>query len=51
MPKAFSGRGLGFFKLERKGERVTDSTVEPFETLVTIVLIEATLPEPLRMPA
>lgn len=40
-------------RLERSGERVTDSSVEPFDTLVTVVLIEATLPAvpaPLRIP-
>lgn len=53
MPSVGSGRGRGFLRLERSGERVTDSNVEPFETLVTVVLIEATLPAvpaPLRMP-
>lgn len=35
----------GFFRLERSGDRVTEpSSVEPFETLVSVVFIEATLP-------
>lgn len=53
MPSVGSGLGRGFFKLERNGERVTESSVEPFETLVTVVLMEATLPAvpaPFLMP-
>lgn len=38
---------LGFFKLERNGERVTEpSNVEPFDTLVTVVFIDTMLPWP-----
>lgn len=38
-------RTLGFFKLDRNGDRVTEpSRVDPFETLVSVVFIEATLP-------
>lgn len=52
MPKVLSPRGLGFLRLDLSGERVKDSTVEePLDTLVTIVLMDATLPEPLRIPA
>lgn len=53
MPNVGSGRGLGFFRLERSGDRVTESKVEPLDTLVTVVLMEATLPAvpaPFRMP-
>lgn len=41
-----SGRAeRGFFKLERSGDRVTEpSSVEPFDTDVRVVFIEATLP-------
>lgn len=49
MPNAGSRGGRGFFRLERSGERVNDSTVEPFDTLVIVVDIDATLP-PLRIP-
>lgn len=37
--------GFGFFKLERSGDRVTEpSTVDPFDTLVSVVFIDAMLP-------
>lgn len=43
MPKP--SRTLGFLRLERSGDFVIDpSIVEPFETLVRVVFIEATLP-------
>lgn len=36
---------MGFFKLDRNGDRVTEpSRVDPFDTLVSVVFIEATLP-------
>lgn len=38
-------RTLGFFKLDLNGDRVTEpSRVDPFDTLVRVVFIEATLP-------
>lgn len=38
-------RERGFFKLERNGDRVREpSNVEPFDTLVTVVFIDTTLP-------
>lgn len=37
--------GLGFFKLDLNGDRVTEpSSVEPFDTLVTVVFIDTILP-------
>lgn len=48
MPKPDASRFRGFFKLERSGDLVTDpSSVDPFETLVTVVFIDITLPWPL----
>lgn len=43
---------FGFFRLDRSGDRVTDpSSVEPFETLVNVVFIDATLPLVATLPA
>lgn len=36
--------GLGFFRLLRRGERVTESTVEPLDMLVRVVFIDCMLP-------
>lgn len=45
-------RDLGFFKLERSGDRVTEpSNVEPFDTLVTVVFIDTILPCPFELAA
>lgn len=48
IPKPLASRFRGFFKLERSGDLVTDpSNVDPFDTLVTVVFIDITLPWPL----
>lgn len=47
MPKPSLGRG--FFRLDRNGDRVIEpSSVEPFDTLVTVVFIDIRLPCPLE---
>uniref|UniRef100_A0A182IZK7 Uncharacterized protein n=1 Tax=Anopheles atroparvus TaxID=41427 RepID=A0A182IZK7_ANOAO len=42
----FEPGGRGFFRLDRSGVRVTepDPTVEPFDTVVTVVLTDCMLP-------
>lgn len=51
MPRPSRG-ARGFLRLERNGDRVTEpSNVEPFETLVSVVFIEATLPPFVALPA
>lgn len=48
IPKPDASRFRGFFKLDRSGDLVTDpSSVDPFDTLVTVVFIDITLPWPL----
>lgn len=50
MPRA--SRLLGFFRLDLKGDLVTEpSRVEPFDTLVTVVFIDSTLPWPFEFDA